>query len=133
MKKCNGNGYGEIPNTQAQDSDEYDMMEQFYVTVGPGFVVGLAGFCAALVFMDKWRLAYFRFMEDMKDRLLGFRKSASKTLETLFVCFSFESLRLGFDVYMKLCNYFPIRQCIHMYFSSLGIIDISCNKFSLPQ
>ncbi|KAF6176194.1 hypothetical protein GIB67_023485 [Kingdonia uniflora] len=71
MEKCNGNGSSEIPNTQAQDSDEYDMMKQFYVTVGPGFVIGLTGFCAALVFMDKWRLAYFRFVEDMKDRLLA--------------------------------------------------------------
>ncbi|KAF6152766.1 hypothetical protein GIB67_004595 [Kingdonia uniflora] len=70
-KKCNGNGSGETPNTQAQDSDEYDMMEQFYVAIGPGFVVGLAGFCAALVFMDKWRLAYFRFVEEMKNRLLA--------------------------------------------------------------
>ncbi|KAF6176214.1 hypothetical protein GIB67_023505 [Kingdonia uniflora] len=39
LKKSNGNGFGETPNTQAQDSDEYDLMEQFYVTVGPGFVI----------------------------------------------------------------------------------------------
>ncbi|KAF6147333.1 hypothetical protein GIB67_002352 [Kingdonia uniflora] len=71
LKKCKRNDFGETPHTKAQDSDEYDMMEQFYVAVAPGFVVGLAGFCAALVFIDKWRLAYFRFVEDMKDRLLA--------------------------------------------------------------
>ncbi|KAF6144028.1 hypothetical protein GIB67_017636 [Kingdonia uniflora] len=71
LKKCKRNDFGETTHTKAQDSDEYDMMEQFYVAVAPGFVVGLAGFCAALVFIDKWRLAYFRFVEDMKDRLLA--------------------------------------------------------------
>ncbi|KAF6176152.1 hypothetical protein GIB67_023443 [Kingdonia uniflora] len=54
LKKCKRNDFGETTHTKAQDSDEYDMMEQFYVAVAPGFVVGLAGFCAALVFIDKW-------------------------------------------------------------------------------
>ncbi|KAF6176288.1 hypothetical protein GIB67_023579 [Kingdonia uniflora] len=71
LKKCNGNGFGGTPTIEDQDSDVYDMTEQFYVTVGPGFVVGLASFCEGLVFMDKWRIAYFRFMEDMKDKLLA--------------------------------------------------------------
>ncbi|KAF6144032.1 hypothetical protein GIB67_017640 [Kingdonia uniflora] len=58
LKKCKRNDFGETTHTKAQDSDEYDMMEQFYVAVAPGFVVGLAGFCAALVFIDKWRVTY---------------------------------------------------------------------------
>ncbi|KAF6168642.1 hypothetical protein GIB67_005254 [Kingdonia uniflora] len=71
MKKCNGNGSGETPNTKDQDSDDYDTMEQFYVAVAIGFVVGLAGFCTVLVFMAKWRLAYFQFVEDMNDKILA--------------------------------------------------------------
>ncbi|KAF6159694.1 hypothetical protein GIB67_029952 [Kingdonia uniflora] len=35
MKKCNGNGFGETSNTEAQDSDEYDI----YVAVAPGFLI----------------------------------------------------------------------------------------------
>ncbi|KAF6161357.1 hypothetical protein GIB67_020421 [Kingdonia uniflora] len=70
-KMCSGNGSGQIPKIKDPDDDENDTIAQFYVAIAPGFVVGLAGFCAILVFVDSWRIAYFRFIEDMKDRLFA--------------------------------------------------------------
>ncbi|KAF6176259.1 hypothetical protein GIB67_023550 [Kingdonia uniflora] len=68
---CGREGSSDTPTTEDQDGDENATMELFYLAVAPGFVLGLAGFCAVLVFMDSWKIAYFRFIEDTKDRLLA--------------------------------------------------------------
>ena len=41
----------------------------FYVSMGLGFIVGFWGVCGTLVVKQSWRRAYFRFFDDMRDRL----------------------------------------------------------------
>ncbi|OMO88213.1 LRR receptor-like serine/threonine-protein kinase FLS2-like protein [Corchorus olitorius] len=37
-----------------------------------GFIVGFWGVCGSLIIKQSWRRAYFKFVEEMKDRLFVF-------------------------------------------------------------
>ncbi|KAA8529793.1 hypothetical protein F0562_034350 [Nyssa sinensis] len=52
-----------------EDGQESEMM-WFYISMVPGFIVGFWGVCGTLIIKQSWRHAYFRFLEDLKDRLL---------------------------------------------------------------
>ncbi|KAA8529791.1 hypothetical protein F0562_034352 [Nyssa sinensis] len=52
-----------------EDGQEFERM-WFYISMVPGFVVGFWGVCGTLIIKQSWRHAYFRFLEDLKDRLL---------------------------------------------------------------
>ncbi|TQE13586.1 hypothetical protein C1H46_000593 [Malus baccata] len=43
----------------------------FYVSVVLGFIVGFWGVCGTLVLKTSWRYAYFRFFDDIKDKVMG--------------------------------------------------------------
>ncbi|KAF8412972.1 hypothetical protein HHK36_000944 [Tetracentron sinense] len=55
--------------TPVSDNDEESEMIWFYISMGPGFVVGFWGVCGVLFFKKTWRYAYFRFLEDKIDQL----------------------------------------------------------------
>ncbi|XP_058076024.1 receptor-like protein EIX2 [Magnolia sinica] len=48
--------------------EEYEM-RWLYSAMGPGFAVGFWSFCGILVLKKSWRIAYYRFFDEMKDRL----------------------------------------------------------------
>ncbi|OMO88211.1 hypothetical protein COLO4_20366 [Corchorus olitorius] len=50
------------------DEDRHDKL-WFYVSMGLGFVVGFWGVCGSLIVKQSWRRAYFKFVDEMKDRL----------------------------------------------------------------
>ncbi|KAF8390919.1 hypothetical protein HHK36_023218 [Tetracentron sinense] len=71
-KNCPGDATSEGPvpvgNDEDVDDDGFEMV-WFYVSMGPGFVVGFWGVCGTLLLKKSWRIAYFQFISDMKDRL----------------------------------------------------------------
>ncbi|KAF8391021.1 hypothetical protein HHK36_023321 [Tetracentron sinense] len=71
-KNCPGDATSEGPvpvgNEEAVDDDGFEMF-WFYVSMGPGFVVGFWGVCGTLLLKKSWRIAYFQFISDMNDWL----------------------------------------------------------------
>ncbi|KAF8390987.1 hypothetical protein HHK36_023287 [Tetracentron sinense] len=71
-KNCPGdaNSEGPVPvnNDEAVDDDGFEMF-WFYVSMGPGFVVGFWGVSGTLLLKKSWRIAYFQFISDTKDWL----------------------------------------------------------------
>ncbi|KAG2675428.1 hypothetical protein I3760_12G004600 [Carya illinoinensis] len=51
-----------------QDEDDRHTIPWFHVTVVLGFIIGFWGVCGPLVLNKKWRVAYFRFFDKLKDR-----------------------------------------------------------------
>ncbi|KAL6325058.1 hypothetical protein AAG906_022266 [Vitis piasezkii] len=56
-------------NHDDEHEDEFEM-KWFYVSMGPGFVVGFWGVFGPLIINRSWRRAYFRFLDEMKDRVM---------------------------------------------------------------
>ncbi|XP_058076454.1 receptor-like protein EIX1 [Magnolia sinica] len=57
-------GLGDVEN-----DEEEDEMSWFYSGLGPGFAVGFWALCGILVLKRSWRIVYYRFFDEMKDRL----------------------------------------------------------------
>ncbi|KAF8402292.1 hypothetical protein HHK36_013244 [Tetracentron sinense] len=51
------------------NNEEESEMTWFYISMGPGFVVGFWGIFGVLLFKKTWRYAYFRFLENKIDQL----------------------------------------------------------------
>ncbi|RWR91844.1 receptor-like protein 12 [Cinnamomum micranthum f. kanehirae] len=53
------------------DKDAKDELEiqLFYISMGPGFVVGFWVVCGILLFKRSWRVTYYNFFDNMGDRL----------------------------------------------------------------
>ncbi|XP_059653492.1 receptor-like protein EIX2 [Cornus florida] len=51
-----------------EEEEEYGMV-WFYISMGPGFVVGFWIVCGTLLLKRTWRHAYFQLLDDMKDRI----------------------------------------------------------------
>ncbi|KAF3431065.1 hypothetical protein FNV43_RR25795 [Rhamnella rubrinervis] len=51
------------------EDDDLDKL-WFYVSIGLGFIVGFWAVCGGLVINKSWRESYFRFLDNVKDRLL---------------------------------------------------------------
>ncbi|XP_021726834.1 LRR receptor-like serine/threonine-protein kinase FLS2 [Chenopodium quinoa] len=65
---------GDVPPDSAMDVDvtqheSSDIFPGLYISVVLGFIVGFWGVCGTLVIKTSWRHAYFRFFDNMKDRL----------------------------------------------------------------
>uniref|UniRef100_A0A5B7A256 Putative leucine-rich repeat receptor protein kinase EXS-like n=1 Tax=Davidia involucrata TaxID=16924 RepID=A0A5B7A256_DAVIN len=58
-------------NGDEEDGEESEM-KWFYISMGPGFVVGFWGVCGTLIMKQSWRYAFFRFLEDLNDRIFLF-------------------------------------------------------------
>ncbi|XVE92163.1 hypothetical protein REPUB_Repub01dG0073600 [Reevesia pubescens] len=65
------NGNGEAKNGDLEGEDISEKFS-FYISMGLGFVVGFWVVCGSLVIKQSWRRAYFKFVDEMKDRLLVF-------------------------------------------------------------
>lgn len=44
----------------------------FYISMGMGFAIGFWVVCGSLVIKQSWRRAYFKFIDEMKDRVYVF-------------------------------------------------------------
>ncbi|XP_058076475.1 receptor-like protein EIX1 [Magnolia sinica] len=51
-----------------KDEEEYEI-SWFYFALGPGFAIEFWAFCGILMLKKSWRIAYYRFFDEMKDRL----------------------------------------------------------------
>jgi Leucine-rich repeat (LRR) protein len=57
-------------NRDIRDEDNGHRIPWFPITVVLGFITGFWGVCAPLVISYKWRVAYFRFMDHLKDKCI---------------------------------------------------------------
>ncbi|XVF57824.1 hypothetical protein PTKIN_Ptkin07bG0013600 [Pterospermum kingtungense] len=73
--KCSDDDDDEPSNSPGsgnkEDGDDHQML-WFYVSMGPGFVVGFWAVCGPLVVKKSWRRVYFQFLDDKKERLMVF-------------------------------------------------------------
>ncbi|KAF5447938.1 hypothetical protein F2P56_033450 [Juglans regia] len=51
------------------DEEDGDSIPWFHIIVALGFITGFWGVCGPLVLYHKWRVAYFLFLDKLKDRL----------------------------------------------------------------
>ncbi|KAJ9709823.1 hypothetical protein PVL29_001341 [Vitis rotundifolia] len=56
---------------EEEDEDEWDM-SWFFISMGLGFPVGFWAVCGSLTLKKSWRQAYFRFIDETRDRLYVF-------------------------------------------------------------
>ncbi|XP_021813238.1 LRR receptor-like serine/threonine-protein kinase FLS2 [Prunus avium] len=66
--KCPGDDTLTITNAKRSNEDGNDKM-WFYVGMVLGFIVGFWGVCGTLLVKKSWRYAYFRFFDDIKDKV----------------------------------------------------------------
>ncbi|XP_062172046.1 receptor-like protein 2 [Alnus glutinosa] len=59
-------------NKDFHDDDNGHRIPWFHITVILGFITGFWGVCGPLVISYKWRVAYFQFMDSVKDRFIIF-------------------------------------------------------------
>ncbi|WRX16180.1 Leucine-rich repeat - like 10 [Theobroma cacao] len=62
------NGYGEDKNGDLEGEDRSEKL-WFYTSMALGFATGFWVVCGSLVIKRSWRQAYFKFVDEMKDRL----------------------------------------------------------------
>ncbi|GAB4858930.1 hypothetical protein Ancab_040382 [Ancistrocladus abbreviatus] len=62
-QSCHHNG------EKAKDRDKEFLSPELYVSVGLGFITGFWGACGILVFKRSWRYAYFRFCNQLYDKI----------------------------------------------------------------
>lgn len=55
--------------TQEHSEEDWLGIPPFYVSMGLGFITGLWGFLAALIISPSWRNAYYRFLNDLNDKI----------------------------------------------------------------
>ncbi|XVF57814.1 hypothetical protein PTKIN_Ptkin07bG0012600 [Pterospermum kingtungense] len=66
----NSSGSGN-KDSEDEDGDDHQML-WFYLSMGPGFVVGFWGVFGTLIVKKSWRRVYFQFIDDMKEKLMTF-------------------------------------------------------------
>ncbi|KAF8378108.1 hypothetical protein HHK36_029444 [Tetracentron sinense] len=75
VAKCPGYEASQGPSSIGDDGENKDgqldgsEMLWFYASMALGFIVGFWGVCGTLLIKKTWRHAYYRFLDDMKDRL----------------------------------------------------------------
>ncbi|CAL8150927.1 unnamed protein product [Prunus armeniaca] len=68
--KCEPNKCIDVNNKNNKDEGNgHHQLPWFYIFVVLGFIVGFWGVCGSLVINNTWRYAYFRFIDNVQDRL----------------------------------------------------------------
>lgn len=65
LKNCTEN---ENPNPSDENGDGFER-SWFYIGMATGFIVSFWGVCGALLCKRAWRHAYFKFLDNIKDRV----------------------------------------------------------------
>ncbi|XP_007214150.2 probable leucine-rich repeat receptor-like protein kinase At1g35710 [Prunus persica] len=62
----------EDDHTPTEDNDHEDTNDKlwFYISMALGFIVGFWGVCGTLLVKKAWRYAYFRWFDDIKDKVM---------------------------------------------------------------
>ncbi|KAK9266978.1 hypothetical protein L1049_027106 [Liquidambar formosana] len=70
---CSTTNDGDAKDQEDIDKDE-DASEMFwfYISMALGFAIGFWAVCGSLLIKKSWRHAYFRFLDEMKDKLFVF-------------------------------------------------------------
>ena len=72
IKYCNGEEPLQKPGNsgdkEVEDEDFFEM-KWFYMSMGVGLAVGFWAFWGVMVLKSSWRIAYFLFLDDMKEKL----------------------------------------------------------------
>ncbi|XP_008383306.1 receptor-like protein EIX2 [Malus domestica] len=71
LTKCPGDETPPFPSSDAGNNKDEDDNIKFwlYVSITLGFITGFWGVCGTLIVKKSWRYAYFRFFDDMKDKV----------------------------------------------------------------
>ncbi|KAB2601753.1 LRR receptor-like serine/threonine-protein kinase [Pyrus ussuriensis x Pyrus communis] len=71
LTKCPGDETLPFPSSDAGDNKDEDDNGKLwlYVSITLGFITGFWGVCGTLIVKKLWRYAYFRFFDDMKDKV----------------------------------------------------------------
>ncbi|KAK9937538.1 hypothetical protein M0R45_014319 [Rubus argutus] len=69
---CPGDDRNDEDAKDSEPEDGNDQNEKlwFYATMALGFIVGFWGVCGTLLVKKSWRYAYFRFFDDIKDKVM---------------------------------------------------------------
>jgi len=72
LPNCSGDGPSEVPVQDAGAEDENDNsdLSELYISMSLGYVVGLWGICGTFLLKKSWRVAYFRFFDDMSNKFI---------------------------------------------------------------
>ena len=72
LSKCPGDETSDDPTITGvedkQNGDDYERI-WFYASIALGFVVGFWSVCGTILLKKSWRHRYFRFCDDIKDRI----------------------------------------------------------------
>ncbi|CAL8149853.1 unnamed protein product [Prunus armeniaca] len=62
----------EDDHTPTKDNDHEDTNDKlwFYISTALGFILGFWGVCGTLLVKKSWRYAYFRWFDDIKDKVM---------------------------------------------------------------
>ncbi|KAG9446174.1 hypothetical protein H6P81_012302 [Aristolochia fimbriata] len=55
---------------EIDDDDDNNQMLFLYISVALGFIVGLWGVFVVLLFSKSWRMAYYRFSDELEDKII---------------------------------------------------------------
>ncbi|GLU11464.1 hypothetical protein SLE2022_282050 [Rubroshorea leprosula] len=85
-KCCRDDGeVSRSPTGRKQETEGADREEQMglYISTALGFIVGFWGVCGTLVIKNSWRVAYFQFVNNMKERIIVLASVALARLRRL--------------------------------------------------
>ncbi|KAL6320679.1 hypothetical protein AAG906_008679 [Vitis piasezkii] len=68
LKNCTENEYPQGVNPSDENGEGFER-SWFYIGMATGFIVSFWGVCGALLCKRAWRHAYFRFLDNMNDRV----------------------------------------------------------------
>ncbi|KAE8722094.1 hypothetical protein F3Y22_tig00014370pilonHSYRG00028 [Hibiscus syriacus] len=59
-----------LPSTPSRDGGDSKDKLFLYLSIAMGFIVGFWGVCGSLVLKESWRHAYFRYVDQLKEKVL---------------------------------------------------------------
>ncbi|XVE71557.1 hypothetical protein DITRI_Ditri10aG0160800 [Diplodiscus trichospermus] len=80
--KCAGDESPSTPSSRGGDGSRDKLW--FYLSIAVGFAVGFWGVCGTLVLKESWRHAYYRRVDDLKERMLLWIELAAARSRRMF-------------------------------------------------